>query len=187
MSAPSRRRAALLALMLLAGACSAEAGEASAGGAAGAAPPQPAPTQTAPPARPRVATAPDNGFGSAIAWRGLDEGLAEAAADGRPLMLLVHASWCKVCKALKPAFFDPALVKASEALVMVNVDQDEDPRTIRYSTDGTYVPRVMFLAPDGSIDRELQNPTRTRYHHFFSPEDDLVGAMELAVARHARK
>ena len=29
--------------------------------------------------------------------RWLDEGLAESASDGKPLMLLVHASWCSRC------------------------------------------------------------------------------------------
>lgn len=145
-----------------------------------------APSASQPPPPKQAATAPANGFGAEIAWRGLDEGLAAAAADHRPLMLLIHASWCRQCKALRPAFSDPALVRASEALVMVNLDQDEEPRSRRYSPDGDYVPRVIFLTPDGAVDPDLRNPGRGRYHHFFSVEDDLVAAMQRASARHGQ-
>jgi len=151
--------------------------------------PEEAPSARQPAAPPRAkqaATAPSNGFGAEIAWRGLDEGLAAAAADRRPLMLLIHASWCGQCKALRPAFSDPALVRASEALVMVNIDQDKEPRGRRYRPDGDYVPRVLFLTPDGAIDPELQNPGRGRYHHYFSVEDDLVAAMQQASARYGQ-
>nr|WP_263429950.1 thioredoxin family protein [Nannocystis pusilla] len=148
-------------------------------GAAAAGPSAPAGPQ-------RTATAPANGFGDKIAWRGLTEGFSEAATLGRPIMLVVHASWCSQCKALRPAFADPALVDLSDRFVMINVDQDEEPSSQQYGPDGRYVPRVLFFDSAGELDRELLNASRRRYKYYYSPHDDLVGAMRQALERHAK-
>jgi protein-disulfide reductase (glutathione) len=184
--APSRIQPRLWALATLFLACSAET-------PANPAQPQPevildtaadsagdAPAQIAPR---RQATAPARGYGDQIAWRGLDEGLAEARSLGRPLMLVVHASWCPRCRELKPRFSDPALVDASERFVMVNLDQDEDPQSLRYGPDGQYVPRVLFLDAQGRVDATLSNASRSKYKYFYMPHDDLVGVMQQALAR----
>ena len=133
----------------------------------------------------RQATAPAHGYGDQIAWRGLDEGLAEAKALGRPLMLVVHASWCPRCRELKPRFSDPALVAASERFIMVNLDQDEEPQAHRYGPDGQYIPRVLFLDAQGQVDATLSNASRSKYKYFYMPQDDLVGLMQQALARTA--
>jgi protein-disulfide reductase (glutathione) len=133
----------------------------------------------------RTATAPANGFGDAIAWRSLEEGLSEAASDHRPLMLVVHASWCPKCKELKPAFGDRELVELSERFVMVNVDQDAVPKSLEFAPDGSYVPRVLFVDPaSGQADVELRNDRRTRTVYYYGPSDDLVGTMKKALSRH---
>lgn len=133
----------------------------------------------------RAATAPANGYGDNIAWRGLDEGLREAAALGRPLMLVVHAAWCPRCKELKRRFFDPTLAAASERFVMVNLDQDAQPEGLRFSPDGQYIPRVLFLDPQGQVDASLSNPGRSRYKYFYTQHDDLTAVMQTALDRHA--
>ncbi len=159
----------------------------SAGGCIDATPyerPRPSP-RAAPTAR--VATAPAHGFNDQIAWRHLDEGLAESKAQGRPLMLVVHASWCNRCKDLKPAFADQRLAELSERFVMVNADQDQTPAVLGYGPDGTYIPRVLFFDPTtGTLDADLQNPNRDRYHYYYSPKDDLPGMMEKALARYGK-
>ena len=170
----SRRVLALACAALLCGCGDAEQSPA-AGAASAAAPP---PGQTA--------TAPHNGFGSAIAWRGLSEGFKDAASLGKPIMLLVHASWCSRCKALQPAFSDPELVALSRDFVMINVAQDAEPESLRHGPDGTYIPRVLFFDPSGKLDASLLNPTRQRFKYFFMPQDDLVGAMRRALATHGK-
>lgn len=137
------------------------------------------------PAAPSPPRADAHGFNDAIAWVSLDDGLAEAARTGKPVMLLVHASWCSKCKALRPAFFDPRLVEASRQFVMVNVDQDEVPQVKAYAPDGEYIPRILFLDPStGEVDASLKNPGRRRFLYFYGPQDDLVSVMERARARH---
>ncbi len=147
-----------------------------------------APRDAQPLAPARVATAPSHGFNDAIAWRHLEEGLAEAKSEGRPLMLVVHASWCERCKELKPAFSSARLSKLSERFVMVNADQDEIPAVLSYAPDGKYIPRVVFIDPTtGSADEELQNPRRERYHYYYGPQDDLPTMMEKALKRHEKR
>jgi protein-disulfide reductase (glutathione) len=173
----------VLALALVAGAPAACGGDAPADAAPTAAP-RPAPAT--PPTPARTATAPANGFGDKIAWRGLSEGFREAATLGLPIMLVVHASWCSQCKALRPAFSDPDLVALSDHFVMINVDQDLEPDSLQYGPDGRYVPRVLFFDPGGDLDANLLNPSRSRYKYYYSPHDDLVAAMRKALERHAR-
>lgn len=132
-----------------------------------------------------VATAPAHGFGRAIAWQPLNEGLALARREARPVMLLVHASWCSSCKALRPAFDAPELADLSERFVMVNVDQDEEPRVREFAIDGTYIPRVLFLDPaSGTVIPELKNPERTRSLYYYGSSDDLIAVMKKALARY---
>lgn len=132
----------------------------------------------------RQATAPAHGYGDQIAWRGLDEGLAEAAKLGRPLMLVVHASWCPRCRELKQRFFDPTLAETSDRFVMVNLDQDQSPEALRHGPDGQYIPRILFFDPQGRLDPELQNPRGGKYKYFYTPQDDLVAMMQQALDRH---
>lgn len=135
---------------------------------------------------PQTATAPANGFGDDIAWRGLDEGLAEASKLARPLMLVVHASWCGQCKALKPKFSEQEIEELSQQFVMVNVDQDQAPKALEFAPDGTYVPRVLFIDPQtGKPDTSLVNEDRGRTIYYYSPVDDLAGTMKKALDRHA--
>lgn len=149
--------------------------------------PPPSKDARPPAAATRQATAPSHGFNDAIAWRSLDEGLAEAKAQRRPLMLVVHASWCERCKELKPSFQDHRLTELSEQFVMVNADQDQTPAALAYGPDGTYIPRVLFIDPTtGNADAELQNPERERYHYYYGPKDDLPAMMEKALGRHGK-
>ncbi|MBL4684883.1 MAG: thioredoxin family protein [Nannocystaceae bacterium] len=134
-----------------------------------------------------LATAPALGWGEHIAWRHLGEGLAEAKSSGRPVMLVVHASWCGQCKRLKPVFQDKELSELTRHFVMVNADQDEVPQTRQYAPDGAYLPRVVFLAPEtGEVDPSLSNPRRGKDRHYYGPTDDLVGTMRKALAIHGK-
>lgn len=139
-----------------------------------------------PPRATATATAPANGFGDKIAWRGLDEGFHEAASSGRPILLLVHAAWCPRCKELRPSFFDPQLAELSDKFVMINVDQDAEPASLKFAPDGTYIPRVVFFDPQGKLDPELLNPGRARFKYFYTRHDDLVGIMRRALERHGK-
>jgi len=137
----------------------------------------------------RTATIPADGWNERIAWRGLDEGLREAKQSGMPLMMVVHTSWCGNCQKLKRTFnSDPTLEQLSEQFVMVHVDQDQHPEATLYGPDGQYIPRVIFLDEDGSVNQSLQNPNRPhQYRYFYTPQEDLVATMRQALDRHGNK
>ncbi len=137
----------------------------------------------------RTATIPADGWNDAIAWRGFEEGLREAKQDQRPVMMVVHTSWCPKCRSLKAVFnTDPQIEQLSEQFVMVHVDQDQTPAATLYAPDGQYIPRVMFLDPNGKLDPELSNQGRTsKFRYFYTPQEDLVATMREALDRHGNQ
>jgi protein-disulfide reductase (glutathione) len=99
------------------------------------------------------------GWGQQIAWRSLPEGLVQAQSESKPLMLLVWKTWCGACKALRPKFeASSAVLAESSNFVMVNVVDDEEPADAMYKPGGAgYIPRVLFLRPDGSVMTDVQS------------------------------
>lgn len=137
----------------------------------------------------RKATIPADGWNDAIAWRGFDEGLSEAKQEQRPIMMVVHTSWCPKCRSLKQVFNeDPQIERLSEHFVMVHVDQDQNPAATLYAPDGQYIPRVLFLDPNGKLDPELGNPDRRhKFRYFYTPQEDLGATMREALDRHGNQ
>ncbi len=120
-----------------------------------------------------------------IAWQNWPDGLAKAAREHKGIGLLIYADWCPHCRELQPVLRDPATVHASQALVMIRQDADEPVPWLRerFGAYGTYVPRLFFLHPDGTLAVEIQsgNP---RFPYFYQPQqgDALRAAMKQAAA-----
>ncbi|KAJ8040226.1 Thioredoxin domain-containing protein 12 [Holothuria leucospilota] len=110
------------------------------------------------------------GFGGNIDWKTLDDGLALAKESNKPLMLIIHKSWCGACKALKPKFASSLAIETmSNEFVMVNVEDDEEPTDRQFTPDGGYIPRILFLSPDGKVQTELKNKLgNPKYHYYYS-------------------
>lgn len=126
------------------------------------------------------------GWGDEIAWRSLPEGLVQAASEQKPLCLLVWKTWCGACKALRPKFAaSSAILAESSNFVMVNVVDDEEPQDAKYKPGGAgYIPRVLFLRPDGSVMTDVQSGN-DQYKYFFGEPEGIVGAMRVAAKRAA--
>ena len=117
-----------------------------------------------------------------IEWLALDEGLARARADGKPVLLVVHATWCPRCREYRAQFFDERVTAHGGDVVFVLVDQDREPRAAsRYAPDGNYIPRTMVLAPGGGIVKKI-NAHRDDYRYFISPRQpgDLLRYLDAA-------
>ena len=67
-----------------------------------------------------------NGWGDDIAWSSYD-----AAVGGeKPVMVIVHATWCGACKALKPQFSSSTAIRdLSKSFTMVELESTQEHAT----------------------------------------------------------
>lgn len=84
----------------------------------------------------------DNGFGNNYVWAAsLESGLQIATNHKKPLMVIIHKSWCHACKNLKTKFANSAEIQTlSKHFVMVNLLDEEEPEN-GFAPDGSYIPR----------------------------------------------
>lgn len=123
-----------------------------------------------------------------IRWESIAEGLARAAREHKPAMLVAYTEWCPHCRNYAKLFRDRRIVAKSRSLVMILVDQDKEPQASRaYAPDGDYIPRTHFLDANGALDRSIHAP-RTNFLYFYDENnpEPLLAAMDAAL-RPARR
>lgn len=120
----------------------------------------------------------------AIAWQDKAAGLDEARKSGKPVVMVFHAQWCPNCRHYREVFKDPAVIEAARDFVMILVDIDRHPETnAAYAPDGPYVPRTMFLHPDGKLEARLgRNGAQYKYFLDYRGPGDLLALMSQAKA-----
>jgi thiol-disulfide isomerase/thioredoxin len=103
----------------------------------------------------------------AVQWHGYAEGAAIAKRENKPMLLIVYADWCGVCKQYATMFNDPKVLAASRKVVLVRLNQDRDKKDlVKYSLDGKYVPRTFILNKDLVIQ---PSPYKRDDYGFFLP------------------
>ena len=118
-----------------------------------------------------------------IDWLPYDTGMARAETLGKPVLLVVSATWCPHCKNYMHVFDDARVADRARDFVMIHIDADADAEvSSRYTKDGDDVPRTYFLAPDGASSNVP--PPNGRFHFFFDEHDpsSLLGGMHSALA-----
>ncbi len=120
----------------------------------------------------------------AITWHELKSGIPEATKTGKTVVMVFHASWCTACKTYREVFKDPGVVEASKNFVMILIDGDKDKMANgAFSPDGTYVPRTLFLTPDGDVRKDLTGKTDPQHPHTIDIESpaELLALMTKAA------
>jgi len=118
-----------------------------------------------------------------VTWVTLDEAKEAAKTNGKPTMLLIHKSWCGACKALKPQFAKSTDIEdLSVHFNMVNALDDDEPADDIYKPDGGYIPRVLFVNPDGNVMNDVINEGgNAKYKYFYSRPDGIVASMKRVM------
>ena len=117
-------------------------------------------------------------WGNAVPWLDYETALARAKAEGKAVGVVVYADWCSVCRALAPQFTAGPVLEASPQVLWVLQNEDAAPEWLQqgFGEFGSYVPRIFFLRPDGSVDRDITSG-HPRYPYFY-----LAGKPETLVA-----
>lgn len=138
---------------------------------------------------PTGTTALSHGWGDDLSWMSLKEGLSEASTTKKPVMLIIWKTWCGACKALRPLFAaSPDIVTESSSFIMINTVDDEEPTDSSFAPDGGYIPRILFLTPEGKVITEgyAQNHgAAEKYKYFHSGPESVVATMKAVNSRNA--
>ena len=158
-----------------------------AGAAAAEVPAAPAPEADAPADETGPMPHHEEWNGDQIAWRRYDEGIREAKAENKPILLVVYTTWCPHCRNYSQVFSSPDVVAKARDFVMIRIDADASPAVSRrFAPDGEYIPRTFFLSPDGMLAADL-HPARPRFKYFYDERTpaDLLAGMASALRRFA--
>lgn len=134
------------------------------------------------------ATAPgaENWNAPAITWHSLQTGIPEATRTGKTVVMVFHAPWCTACAKYRSVFKDERVVAAAKNVVMILVDADAD-KTANgaFAPDGTYVPRTIFMTPDGEVRTDLTGKSDPKHPHTIDIEkpDELLALIQRAGAQ----
>jgi len=135
-----------------------------------------------------VLEAKSNGWNDDINWQTLDEAKAAAKENGKPIMLVIHKSWCGACKSLKPKFAaDKQIEKLSEKFNMVNTIDDDEPKGDQYTPDGGYIPRILFLDTEGTVmTQHVNKGGNDKYKYFYPATSGIIASMNRVADASAK-
>ena len=137
-------------------------------------------------------SAESNGLGDHIDWQSWSRGLSVAKETQKPLMVVLHKSWCPACKSLKPKFqASKAIEKLSSQFVMINAKEGEEPMgDSKLNIDGQYIPRVIFLDSEGNVLSDVINDDgNPQYKYYHMNSESIIKSMKkvLQMATNGKK
>jgi len=122
------------------------------------------------------------GWGKNIKWVSLKEGQRLAKESNKPAMIVIHKTWCRACKALKPRFAASSEIsKLSNDFIMINVEDDEEPKQAEFKPDGGYIPRILFMDPAGNVLPEQTNPNSSQWKYFYGETQSILESMRRVL------
>lgn len=115
----------------------------------------------------------------AIAWRDMQTGVPEAIKTGKPVLMVMHATWCTACRRYREVFKDERVIAQTRKFVMILDDVQKYPDVNgAFAPDGTYVPRTLFVDAEGEVDNTLIGADPQYPHSLrIDAPDELLGLM----------
>jgi thiol:disulfide interchange protein DsbD len=116
-----------------------------------------------------------------IKWtHNVNDGLARAKKQGKPVMIDFMAVWCPPCRAMEDSTFsDRTVVEKASAFVPVRIDIEKQRKVAsKYGAlarkyGGIGIPNILFLSADGTKLKHVVG--------YYGPRE-LVAAMDSALA-----
>jgi len=126
------------------------------------------------------------GWGNDIKWTGHSVASQVAKRTGRPVMYVVHKTWCGACNRLKPLFAaSEDIARLSKEFVMVNMQDNEEPEDSQFKPDGGYIPRILFGGSTGRVDADIVNESgNEKYKYFYNDAAGIVRSMRSALGKY---
>lgn len=115
-----------------------------------------------------------------------------AIAGNKPLVVLVHKTWCGACKQLKRDFNTPGramdrLEQVAKQYVMVHLQDDESEtpelKELLSPSGAGYIPRVLFFDQRGELNADVKSTGNAKYPYFYHNAQSLTEVMEAALQR----
>jgi len=125
-----------------------------------------------------------HGWGDDIEWVSLEKAYELSQGQSKPIMVIIHKTWCGACKSLKAQFsVDQEIAKFSPNLIMVNLEDDEEPDDPQYNVDGGYVPRLFFVSPSSKkVVKDIYNQDgNQQYKYYYYSTDHVLKSMKKAT------
>ncbi|XP_060568718.1 thioredoxin domain-containing protein 12-like [Ruditapes philippinarum] len=125
-----------------------------------------------------------NGWNDKIKWQTLKDALKDSEETKRPVMLVIHKSWCGACKALKPKFEESVdIEELSPHFHMVNALDDDEPKDSKYAPDGGYIPRILFIYEGEVRDDLIHEGGNAKYKYYYHNPEGIVKTMKRAIEK----
>lgn len=116
-----------------------------------------------------------------IIYHNFNQGIFdEAKRQQKPIMLIIHKTWCPACKQMRKKFEQSAEIEAlSEHFVMSHAEDDDEPSDERYAPNGAYSPRLLFINPENGDLLPITNPAASdpSSPHFYGSAPEVVRGM----------
>ena len=117
-----------------------------------------------------------------IAWVPWADAIATATREDKPIMMVIHKTWCPACLMLGEDVQNSAEIELlSEYFVMADVEDDDEPPDKKYAIQGQYNPRILFLYPNGDVADIINETGEPQHLHFYPDVPSLVQSMLRAL------
>ena len=118
-----------------------------------------------------------------IHWYTFDNGRAEAAARGRPAMVVMAKSWCEACQRLMPQIDDDEEIRRlAENFVMIRCGDSCETDREGFSPDGKYFPRIFFTDASMNVAEEFFNfGAKPEARFFYASTNQWIETMERVL------